>query len=219
MDRLDPAARTPDGFPQEGVRTRPPACASGGVRERPSTGRRRRSNRGARHGAVAAAAAMGLLAAGALWVGCAPAPAGESIGDGPGGASGGTETVTLAVGHQTRWRELRIEGETSLPDGAVVTYQVTHGLANELPRAEWPAQNLISDGAAMVHDGVYWTRLNTTYWPPGRVEVLVRFPVAPQPDPVRLRYGQFGEHLAGDNVSDLGGSRVVTAEHAFDWTR
>ena len=66
---------------------------------------------------------------------------------------------------------------------------------------------------------MYWTRLNTTYWPPGRVGVIVQFPVAPQPDAVRLRYGDFGENLTGDNVSALGGSRVVTAEHAFDWTR
>ena len=152
-------------------------------------------------------------------MGCAPAPAGEGAGDAAGGGDPGTETVVLAVDHETRWRELRIEGATDLPDGAVVTYQVTHALANELPRGEWPAQNLITDGAAVVQDGVYWTRINTTYWQPGRVDVLVQFPVAPQPDPVRLRYGQFGEHLTGDNVNSLGGSRVVAAEHAFDWTR
>ena len=162
---------------------------------------------------------MGLLAAGALWAGCAPAPAGEGIGDATDAGGSGTETVVLAVGHETRWRQLRIEGETDLPDGAVVTWQVTHGLANELPRGEWPAQNLLSDGTAVVQDGVYWTRLNTTYWTPGRVEVRVQFPVAPQPDAVRLRYGDFGENLTGDNVSALGGSRIVTAEHAFDWTR
>ncbi len=161
---------------------------------------------------------LGLLAAGALWAGCTPAPAGEGLADAP-GAGSGTETVALAVGHETRWRQLRIEGETDLPDGAVVTWQVTHALANELPRGDWPAQNLLADGEAVVQDGVYWTRINTTYWTPGRVDVRVQFPVAPQPDPVRLRFGEFGEHLTGENVASLGGSRVVTAEHAFDWTR
>ena len=150
-----------------------------------------------------------------LWTACAPAPAGESAA----GPAGGAETVMLEVGHETRWRELRIEGATDLPDGAVVTWQTTHALANELPRSEWPARNLIADGAAVVQDGVYWTRLNTTYWPPGRVDVRVQFPVAPQPDAVRLRYGPFGERLTGDNVTPLGGARVVIAEHAFDWTR
>ena len=164
---------------------------------------------------------MGFAAAGALLAGCAQAPTGEGAEDAAAAAAGnsGTETVLLAVGHQTRWRDLRIEGETDLPDGAVVTWRVTHALANELPRGEWPAQNLIADGTAVVQDGVYWTRLNTTYWLPGRVDVVVQFPVAPQPDAVRLRYGDFGENLTGDNVSALGGSRIVTAEHAFDWTR
>ena len=163
---------------------------------------------------------MGFAAC-ALLAGCAQAPTGEGAEDAAAAAAGnsGTETVLLAVGHQTRWRDLRIEGETDLPDGAVVTWRVTHAVANEMPRGEWPAQNLIADGAAVVQDGVYWTRLNTTYWPPGRVDVVVQFPVAPQPDAVRLRYGDFGENLTGDNVSALGGSRVVTAEHAFDWTR
>lgn len=170
-------------------------------------------------GASTASAVIGALAAGALWLGCAPAPAGEGAEDPAGGGNGGTETVRLAVDHQTSWRELLIEGETDLPDGAVVNLQITHAAANELPRREWPAQNLIADGSAVVQDGAYWTRLNTTYWPPGRVDVVVQFPVAPQPDTVRLRYGEFGENLTGDNVSDLGGSRVVTAEHAFDWTR
>ncbi len=166
-----------------------------------------------------ASAATGLAAAGALWAGCAQAPAGEGVDHAADAGNGGAETVLLAVSHQTRWRELRIEGETDLPDGAVVTWRVTHAAANEMPRGEWPAQNLITDGTAVVQDGVYWTRLNTIYWPPGRVGVIVQFPVAPQPDAVRLRYGDFGENLTGDNVSALGGSRVVTAEHAFDWTR
>lgn len=162
---------------------------------------------------------MGLLAAAALCTTCAPARGGEDAGDAAGTGNAGTETVALAVDHRTRWRQLWIEGETDLPDGAVVTWQVTHALGNELPRSEWPAQNLIADGTAVVRDGVYWTRLNTTYWAPGRVDVRVQFPVALQPEPVRLRYGEFGEQLTGGNVTSLGGSRVVIAEHAFDWTR
>ncbi len=190
--------------------------------ERPLFGRNRTSSSGARRPPNGwGPAATGLVAAGALLAGCTQVPAGEGVDGDPAAAAGngGGEMVRLAVGHQTRWRELRIDGETDLPDGAVVTWQVTHAAANELPRGEWPAQNLIADGSAVVQDGVYWTRLNTTYWPPGRVEVVAQFPVAPQPDAVRLRYGAFGERLTGDNVSVLGGSRVVTAEHAFDWTR
>ena len=156
---------------------------------------------------------------GAVWVGgCGPSTDGEAgSDDGPAGAE--TVAVALAVDHRARWRELRIEGTTDLPDGAVVTYQVTHALASELPPSEWPAQNLIADGTAVVQAGAYWAQLNTTYWPPGTVEVEVQFPIAPQPDTVRARYGEFGEQLAGDNVTSLGAFKVVTAEHTFDWTR
>ena len=131
----------------------------------------------------------------------------------------GTETIRLEVGHRARWRELRIEGTTDLPDGAVVTYQVTHAAASELAPSEWPAQNLIDDGTAVVHAGEYWARLNTTYWPEGTVDVIVQFPVAPQPEPIRLQYGDFGEQLTGTNVMTLGASKVVTVEHTFEWTR
>ncbi len=147
--------------------------------------------------------------------GCAPTIGG---GDPSGGSSSG-ETVALAVNHRSRWRDLRIDGTTDLPDGAVVSYHVTHALAEELPPSEWPAQNLIDDGTAVVQASQYWTRLNTTYWPAGAVRVQVQFPVAPQPAAVRERYGEFGEHLTGDNVTILGASRVVTVEHTFEWTR
>ena len=224
MDRLDPAGRRPDSFAgstgrapfgPDHRRARSATAASGPL----AGGNRDPVRGGGRDGTGTVAAAVVLVAAGAIWMGCAPSPAGEGIEDAAVGEDRGAEAVMLAVDHETRWRELRIEGATDLPDGAVVSYQITHGLANELPRGDWPAQNLITDGAAVVQGGVYWARLNTTYWPPGRVDVLVQFPVAPQPEPVRLRYGPFGEHLTGDNVSSLGGSRVVTAKHAFDWTR
>ena len=158
-----------------------------------------------------------MLTTSVLSVGaCGPATGSNA---GPGGGSSGEETVVLAVDHRSRWRELRIEGTTDLPDGAVVSYRVTHALAEELPPGEWPAQNLIADGTAVVLESQYWARLNTTYWPAGNVRVQVQFPVAPQPAAVRRRYGAFGEHLTGDNVTILGASRVVTAEHTLEWTR
>ena len=149
-------------------------------------------------------------------VGCGPATGRDT---GWGSGSSGAETVVLTVDHRSRWRELRIEGTTDLPDGAVVSYHVAHALSSELPPSEWPAQNLIADGTAVVQESRYWARLNTTYWPAGDVRVQVQFPVAPQPAAVGERYGGFGEHLTGDNVMILGASKVVTAEHTLEWTR
>jgi len=140
-------------------------------------------------------------------------------GGGPSQEPSGAESVMLSITHESRWRELRVEGATDLPDGAVLSYRVTHALANELPPSEWPAQNLIADGTAAVQEGKYGARLNTTYWPKGSVQVEVQFPIAPQPPTIRTRYGNFGEELTGNNVTVLGSSKVVTAEHTFNWTR
>jgi len=152
-----------------------------------------------------------VLGTAALGTGCGPAGA-PLVG-------GGSETVALTVEPVARWRELRLEGTTDLPDGAVVTYHVTHAVATELPPDEWPAGNLMTDGTAVVQEGRFWAALNTTYWPAGAVQVRVQFPVAPQPETVRTRYGDFGEQLTGDNVVALGGSNVVTAEQTIEWTR
>jgi len=158
-----------------------------------------------------------LLATWVLSIGaCGP---GRGSGTDPVNGSSGGETVALTVDHRSRWRELRIEGTTDLLDGAVVSYTVTHASAAELQQGEWPAKNLIADGTAVVLESQYWARLNTTNWPAGDVRVQIQFPVAPQPPSVRERYGAFGEHLIGDNVTTLGASRVVTAEHTFRWTR
>ena len=147
--------------------------------------------------------------------GCAEPAADPVDGREPSGA----EPVALSISHESRWRAHRVKGTTDLPDGAVLSYRVTHALANELPPSEWPAQNLIADGTAVVQGGKYGARLNTTYWPKGSVQVEVQFPIAPQPLAIRARYGDFGEELTGNNVTVLGASKVVTAEHAFDWTR
>ena len=157
------------------------------------------------------AACVGLLSW--LMVSCAPDTGA------PVAAPSGTEPVVLEVGHDMRWRELRIEGKTDLPDGAVLSYRVTHAVTDEVPVNEWPARNLISDGTAVVQAGQYWASLNTTYWPRGQVRVRIEFPIAPQPDAVRQQYGEFGEQLAGDNVTTLGTSKVLSVEHAFEWTR
>ena len=147
--------------------------------------------------------------------GCGPTIGG---GTGPGNGSADGETVVLAVEHRGRWRELRIEGTTDLPDGAVVSYHVAHALADELPPSEWPAPNLIADGTAVVQASRYWARFNTTNWPAGDVRVQVQFPIAPQPPTVGSRYGEFGQHLTGENVTTIGASKVVTAEHTLAWT-
>ena len=61
--------------------------------------------------------------------GCTPSPS-------AGGAESldtGTESVMLVVEPRSEWRVLWIEGDTDLPDGAMVNYRATHELARTAP--------------------------------------------------------------------------------------
>ena len=147
-----------------------------------------------------------------LATGCAAAGSGSATDP----IDNGTEPVRLTVETRSEWRVLWIEGDTDLPDGALVNYSATHELARSAPTAEWPARNLIDSGRATVQGGQYWTRINTLNWPPGEVVVLVQFPLPPQPPDVDTRYGEFGEYLTGENVTDLGDMKALEVESRFE---
>ena len=130
-----------------------------------------------------------------------------------------TETVELSISHRSEWRLLWLEGSTSLPDGAFVNYRVTHSMARIAPAEDWPAPNLIDSGRATVDSSQYWTRINTLNWPAGHVEVVVQFPLPPQPPEIMRRFGEFGEYLSGTNVTDLDGMKVVKVTYEFEHNR
>ena len=160
---------------------------------------------------------MTALIVAVLCARCAPSGGGASALTG--GGTDGTERVQLVVDHRSEWRVLWIEGSTDLPDGAYVNYRVTHELAERVPPEEWPAANLMVAGRSAVQEGAYWARVNTLNWPNGEVRILVQFPLPSQPPEVDERYGAFGEHLTGDNVTDLGGMKAVEVEHTFEHRR
>jgi hypothetical protein len=149
--------------------------------------------------------------------------AGCTVADDGGLAGGdvaqGTEPVALEVRHRSEWRVLWIEGDTDLPDGALVNYTVTHEAATLTPAEEWPAANLTESARATVNEGQYWARINTLNWPTGQVRVLVQFPLPPQPPEVDTRYGAFGEHLTGANVTVLAGMKAVEVEYELEHHR
>lgn len=126
------------------------------------------------------------------------------------------EAVELTVTHRSEWRVLWLEGETNLPDGAHLNYRVTHEAASTIPVADWPATNLMETGRSAVADGTYWARINTFNWPRGNVRVVVQFPLPPQPPEVVARYGELGERLGGEHVTEIGGSKAIEIEHTFE---
>lgn len=150
-----------------------------------------------------------------LAMGCAAPGAGTATNP----VESGTEPVLLTVEPRSEWRVMWIEGDTDLPDGALVNYRATHELARSAPAEDWPATNLIDSGRATVQGGHYWARVNTLNWPAGEVAVLVQFPLPPQPPEVDAKYGEFGERLTGENVTDLGGMKAIEVESRFEHTR
>ena len=151
-------------------------------------------------------------AATTLFAACALASCAETV-------APPAEPVELTVRHRSEWRVLWLEGETNLPDGAHLNYRVTHEAANTIPVAEWPATNLMEAGRSAVTGGTYWARINTFNWPRGNVRVVVQFPLPPQPPEVVERYGEHGERLAGEHVTDVGGTRAIEVEHIFEHRR
>ena len=161
---------------------------------------------------------LGPVALLIMTVACGPAGGGTGAGGAVAGGADGAETVQLDVTHRSEWRQLWMEGATDLPDGAYGNSRVTHEAVATLPVEEWPAENLMESGRAAVQDNQFWTRINTFRWPRGEVRIVVQFPLSPQPDAVVARYGEFGERLAGDNVTERAGMRAVEVEHVFEHT-
>lgn len=152
----------------------------------------------------------------AVGTGCSPSSGQANSPETP---ATGTQPVQLSVDHRTEWRVLWVEGTTDLPNGAYVNYRVAHEIAETLPAKEWPAANLMETGRATVQTGRFWAKINTLNWPDGEVGILIQFPLPPQPPSVEARYGVFGEHLAGENISDLGSMKAIEVEHTFEYRR
>lgn len=105
-------------------------------------------------------------------------------------------TITPHV--STEGMTVRVEGTTTLPDGAVINYYYWH--ADE-------AVNLRNDGAhgglTTVRDGRFAFSSDLSDWPAGDITLVTEFSVGwgiEQPQDVIARFGSEGEHLAGPQV-------------------
>lgn len=114
---------------------------------------------------------------------------------------GDDESTRVDLDAEARWeqRALSVEGRATVPDGGVVSWQVTHALH----------PSFCEDGVAEVADGRFAVTLDASEWPRGGVELWLAFQTVPatgasQPDAVIARYGQKGEHMTGDQVVDVG---------------
>jgi hypothetical protein len=122
-------------------------------------------------------------------------------------------------------RTVVIDGQTDLPDGSVVSYELIHELRyrqlypdrSAPPTTIAPSQSStpqIVTGSMKVADGRFDGIVSLGDWPPGTVHVSVSFDPDPeQPPEVRAKFGDKNEHLGGSNVAeDSDGLRFAVAK-------
>lgn len=94
---------------------------------------------------------------------------------------------------------LVVVGGATVPDGALVSWEVTHQLH----------RSFTEHGTAEVAAGAFSVTLDASTWPAGSVRLWLGFQTVlsstvQQPRHVIDRYGSKGEHLTGDQVAEAG---------------
>ncbi len=140
-------------------------------------------------------ALVGLL----LTAGCGPGAADQSaVVEAPPPIA-----VTLTLSPTLQGSRLRIAGTTDLPDGAVIVYEVRHERWATEGELQW-----FREGQVVVEEGAFSTRTRLRSWPRGALQVWASFqtvlPDGQQPPEVIATFGEMGERLAGDNVTQVG---------------
>lgn len=88
-----------------------------------------------------------------------------------------------------------IEGETNLPDDTLIAYEITN---------EDDIDNF-SDGEMVVSDGSYTEEIDVSDWSDGELRVWTSFQTVlgdDQPDEIIEVFGELGENIEGDNVTE-----------------
>lgn len=116
-----------------------------------------------------------------------------------GGGEEDGETIELNLEPKMEGERLTIIGNTNLPAGALLAYEISHV---DAPFVE----GFFKDGLVAVKNGQYEAEFDLTGWPKGKISVWVSFsPVfgyKEQPEHVIEKYGEMGEYIEGENVDD-----------------
>lgn len=115
--------------------------------------------------------------------------------------------VELSLDTEFEGDTLRISGSTNLPDDTLIAFEVTHDDEFEL----------FEEGHIAVENGKYQTELDLSDWPSGEIRVWVAFQTilgtsVHQPDFVIEQFGEMGENIEGENVTEAGGMKRVELE-------
>ena len=114
------------------------------------------------------------------------------------------QTVQLTLNPYLQNNLLFIEGLTDLPDRTLLMYEVS----------EVSAEPRLETGTMPVLDGRYGRQVDITGWTADTIVVWVAFQTLlngneQQPEEVMARFGEMGEFLYGDNVTEANGLKRV----------
>ncbi|MGJ9460326.1 hypothetical protein [Oceanobacillus sp. CF4.6] len=123
------------------------------------------------------------------------------------GSEDNSAEVDLTMETEAIESTLTVSGETNLPNGTLLTYEVSH--LDDFEK--------YSTGEIEVIDGDYHTEIDISDWPEGDINVWLAFQTilgttVEQPKEVIEKYGEMGENLEGDNVTDGDMKRIELEE-------
>jgi hypothetical protein len=112
--------------------------------------------------------------------------------------------VELSLNPRIQGNLLIIEGTTDLPNRALLMYEVSHVSPDPM----------VANGTMDVLEGRYLRQVDLSNWPAGTIAVWVGFQTifgndVKQPEEIIERFGEMGEFLYGDNVTENGGFKRV----------
>lgn len=122
--------------------------------------------------------------------------------------------VLLTAEAEISGESLIISGTATVPDGALIAYEITDSAWREggfdedgNPLGQW------IEGNVPVESGTYSTKVNTNEMSPGEIEIWLAFQTilsgAEQPPEIVELYGSMGESITGPDVIETGGMKRV----------
>ena len=123
------------------------------------------------------------------------------------------QTVHLSLFSHIEGDMLTIEGLTDLPNRAILMYEVSEVSPNPT----------IVEGTVPVLDGRYSRQVDLTGWPAGTIAIWVGFQTLlehgeKQPSDVIERFGEMGEFLYGENITETDGLKRVEVMNTLEFT-
>ncbi len=128
-------------------------------------------------------------------------------------APASAQVVELTLNPRIQGNLLLIEGQTNLPNRALLLYEATQVSSNPI----------VVTGLMPVLDGRYLRQVDLNGWHAGTIAVWVGFQTVldgtdKQPEEIIERFGQMGEFLYGENVTETDGFKRVEIMETLEFS-